>query len=181
MKKEDVQDAIIRILMVRDLGFTALRKDAERYLRHTKDKNYNLHDDVFNEALTELITNKTVYKVEAENGRSVYQLAPQRKEENLAKIEKAVENVSNNLKNIRQSEIGQILGYVNPIVKSLSQQHKRLLVRKHFAGKDDTKRIVHLLVRIDEVIGEAIALVKNKREEKLADLYTSINHTINME
>jgi hypothetical protein len=181
MKKEDVQDAVIRILMIRDLGFTALRKGAEEYLRHTKDKNYNLHDDVFNEALTELIINKTVHKVEQKNGRSVYRLAPQRKEENLLKIEKSIENVSYNLKNINQLGIGQILDYVNPIIKSLSQQYKRLLVRKHFAGKDDTKRIVRLLVRIDEVIGEAVALIKNKEEKKLPDLYTSINHTINME
>ena len=181
MKQEEVQEAIVSVLMQCDeIGFSLLCKKTEKRLREIGNENYNLHDDVFNEALSGLL-GKTIYKKPSKiNGRPIYLLAPQRKEENLDKIEKSVEEISKHLENIGKRDVTEVLSYTCDAIKNLSQQHKRLLLRKHF-DKDSAKRIDALMLKIDKVIGEAYMIMKKKEEKKLSYLYSSVNYAINQE
>lgn len=182
MKQEEVQEAIVNVLMQEEdgIGFSLLGRKTEEHLRETRDENYNLHDDVLNDALSGLL-NKTVYKKPSKtNGRPVYLLAPQRKEEDLDKIEKSVEDVSKHLENIPKKDATEVLSYACEAIKNLSQQHKRLLLRKHFE-KDSAKRIDAIMSKIDKVIGETYAVMKKKEENKLPHLYSSVSYTINQE
>jgi hypothetical protein len=181
MKQEEVQEAIVSVLMQEDgIGFSLLSRKTGECLQETRDAKYVLHDDVFNEALLGLLE-KTVYKKSFKtNGRPVYFLAPQRKEENLDKIEKFVDDISKHLENIDKKDVTEVLSYACAAIKNLSQQHKKLLLRKHFE-KASAKKIDALMQKIDKVIGEAYAVMEKKEETKLPYLYSSVNYTINQE
>ncbi|WP_101476848.1 hypothetical protein [Candidatus Nitrosotalea bavarica] len=178
MKKEDVQDAIIWALMPEDLGYTQLLKKAEERLRD-KEPKYDLHYSVFDEALLGLM-NKSVYKTKQAGRHSIYRLAPQRNEKNLDKIEGHLKKVSAELKKIEDKNISEILDFTDSTIKNLSKSHQRLLIRKHFE-KEDAEKIESIMDAIDKVIAQAFALTERKGEEKLPNLYTSVDYAIKRE
>lgn len=178
MKKEDVQDAIIWALISEDLGYIRLLKKTEERLRE-KDPTYDLHYSVFDEALLGLM-NKSVYKIKRTGRHATYRLAPQRNEKNLDKIEGHLKKVSAELKKIEGKNISEILDFTDSAIKNLSKSYQQLLIRKHFE-KENAEKIESIMDAIDKVIAQAFALTKRKGEEKLPNLYTSVDYAIKRE